>query len=793
MVRITVPDWIVHRADERSKRSTIYTLDVHPDGTRLATGGLDTKIRVWATAPIVKESTRSPRLLSTLARHTGAVLCLRWSHSGRFLASGSDDTVALIWDLDESGSGSGIAFGTSETNVEHWRPHRRLPGHDSDITDLSWSESDAYLATVGLDSLVILWSGDKFERVRTIRGHHGFVKGVSFDPIDQFLATGSDDRTVKIWRTSDWGLEASVKAPFKSSPSSTFFHRPSWTPDGAHLLAANAMNGPVFVASIVDRYTWASDMALVGHENAVTVVACSPRLFEGPNKTSISVLALGSQDQSVSVWMTGLARPLLVAKDLFERHVMDLAWSADGYTLYACSSDGSVAALSFDADDLAPTLPDSALFEARAAHGYTSGARRAATHVPLVRPALEMDAPPPPLVLKTSSQPTERLVQTITRDRNGKRRIRPTIVHESGTAPSIARTESPLTSEVSTPWAPSQPAIPLFRPGRATEPGAMPVQRHVTWTGRHVSVEARNEAAITELVYRAQGHVRWTDVLWSPVLSVTASPTWVAASLHDGTLVWYSSKGRRRATLAIDPCVCLASQENYLAVLTTRSSVAVWHVVQGQQHIPFTEAPHGDYASMYVHTNGVPVLIVKQPQAALALDTQKQAFVCIAQGTLARLSDAWDVRLRERSATPRDPVLQAECALSEALPPESTAAQAGATPQQRLAATLSHLDMRMSAAELLNSANEYRQALYALGRRLADEGLQSQAEDLVETLLGPVYYHPNMPVWTPQVLGMDKRELLLSLLAVLSQGRLAALANRVHEVLRAQRGTSTFE
>ena len=50
-----------------------------------------------------------------------------------------------------------------------------------------------------------------------------------------------------------------------------------------------------------------------------------------------------------------------------------------------------------------------------------------------------------------------------------------------------------------------------------------------------------------------------------------------------------------------------------------------------------------------------------------------------------------------------------------------------------------------------------------------------------------------MPVWTPQVLGMDKRELLLSLLAVLSQGRLAALANRVHEVLRAQRGTSTFE
>ncbi|WFD24487.1 HIR complex subunit [Malassezia equina] len=786
MVRITVPDWIVHRADERSKRSTIYTLDVHPDGTRLATGGLDTKIRVWATAPIAKESARSPRLLSTLARHTGAVLCLRWSHSGRFLASGSDDTVALIWDLDESGSGSGLAFGTSETNIEHWRPHRRLPGHESDVTDVAWSESDAYLATVGLDSLVILWSGDKFERVRTIRGHHGFVKGVSFDPIDQFLATSSDDRTVKIWRTSDWGLEASIKAPFKSSPSSTFFHRPSWTPDGAHLLAANAMNGPVFVASIVNRYTWASDLALVGHENAVTVAACSPRLFEDANKAPISVVALGSQDQSVSVWMTGLARPLLVAKDLFERHVMDLAWSADGYTLYACSSDGSVAVLSFDAEDLAPTLPDSVLMEARAAHGYTSGARRAATHAPLKRPALEMDAPPPPLVLKMSSQPTERLKQTITRDRNGKRRIRPTMVNEGSLAPSVAA-EPSATLDAMAPCVLSRPAVPLSRPVRASEPGAMPVQRRITWTGGQVTVEARNETDTTELAYLVQGQVRWTDMLASPVLSVTASSMWVAVSLHDGTLVWYSAKGRRRATMALDPCVCLASQGAYLSVLTTRSTVAVWHVVQGHQHIPFTEAPYGDIASMYVHTNGVPVLIAKQPQAALALDTQKRAFVCIAQAALARLSEAWDVRLRGRSASPRDPVLQAECALSEALPPEATASQTSATSQQRLSATLSHLDMRMAAAELLDSANEYRQALHALGRRLADEGLQIQAEDLVEMLLGPVYYQPAMPVWVPKILGMDKRELLVSLLALLSQGRLAALAQKVHEILRVQR------
>lgn len=39
------------------------------------------------------------------------------------------------------------------------------------------------------------------------------------------MATQSDDKTVKIWRTTDWGLEAEVTKPFEDSPGSTFFRR----------------------------------------------------------------------------------------------------------------------------------------------------------------------------------------------------------------------------------------------------------------------------------------------------------------------------------------------------------------------------------------------------------------------------------------------------------------------------------------------------------------------------------------------------------------------------------------
>lgn len=76
------------------KRTPIYSLHVHPDGSRLATGslgefthstvhtpilterGVDTNIRVWSTLPILRpdvEKTDTPKLLCTMSMHSGKV------------------------------------------------------------------------------------------------------------------------------------------------------------------------------------------------------------------------------------------------------------------------------------------------------------------------------------------------------------------------------------------------------------------------------------------------------------------------------------------------------------------------------------------------------------------------------------------------------------------------------------------------------------------------------------------------------------------------------------------------
>ena len=89
---------------ENAKRLSIFSVHVHPDNSRIATGGLDAKVRIWSTKPILnkasEDSGRPPKSLCTLSMHTGPVLVVRWAHSGRWLASGSDDAVIMIWDLD---------------------------------------------------------------------------------------------------------------------------------------------------------------------------------------------------------------------------------------------------------------------------------------------------------------------------------------------------------------------------------------------------------------------------------------------------------------------------------------------------------------------------------------------------------------------------------------------------------------------------------------------------------------------------------------------------------------------
>ncbi|KAF9103107.1 HIR complex subunit [Mortierella sp. AM989] len=379
-MHIIKPDWVCH-LDEKAKKAPIYSLHVHPDGTRLATGAQDAKVKIWNVDSMIDEDKdqdpEARRHLCTMSLHNGAVLCVKWSNGeGKYLATGSDDMIVMIWQLDRSSDAwGGSSFGNSDgPNIENWRGVKRLSGHESDVTDVAWSPENTYLASAGLDSKIIIWDGRTFDRVITLDQHQGFVKGLTWDPVGKYMASQSDDKSVRIWRITDWEAEVEITEPFAQSSGTTFFRRLSWSPDGGHIATANAFNGSIPVASVITRDNWKADISLVGHSAPVEVVAFNPLLFKYTESSGdigfTSICAVGSQDRGITVWRTHEPRPFVGVKELFDHSFLDLSWTPDGQSLFACSYDGTVAILLFQSENLGVAVPAEERHRLLAKYGY---------------------------------------------------------------------------------------------------------------------------------------------------------------------------------------------------------------------------------------------------------------------------------------------------------------------------------------------------------------------------------------------------------------------------------------
>lgn len=358
-MKIVKPGWVNHDG------KPIFSVDVHPDGSRFVTGGQGDdygKIVIWNMAPVRDEGQEKlssvPKILCQMDNHYACVNCVRWSYNGKFLASGGDDKLVMIWQTSRV-AGPSKAFGSSGSVVIHeqWRPVHTLRGHSGDVLDLNWSPQDVWLATCSVDNTIIIWNALNFpEQVATLKGHTGLVKGVTWDPVGKYIASQSDDRSLRVWRTMDWKEESVITEPFKETGGTTHSLRLNWSPDGHHIVSAHAMNNSGPTAQIIERQGFKATLDFVGHRKAITVVRFNPNMFTKAQKADksnpYSCCAVGSKDRSISIWLTCLKRPLVVMYDIFENSVLDLSWSRSGHELLVCSIDGSVGLLEFGPEEI---------------------------------------------------------------------------------------------------------------------------------------------------------------------------------------------------------------------------------------------------------------------------------------------------------------------------------------------------------------------------------------------------------------------------------------------------------
>lgn len=348
-VHLTKPEWVTH-AESEAEPVAIFSVDVHPDGTRFATAGNDVSIKLWSLKPCVDEEAEAdaaaPKLLATLAGHSGAVNCVRWSADGKWLASCSDDHMVMLWRKAAAGERLGaMPFGSAKTvAVERWRSAQTLHGHSGDVVGVAWSPCSGKLASVSLDNSVRVWdvsgagSGAATQpAVAVLSGHHGMAKGVAWDPIGRYVVSQGDDRAVIFWETREWSEAGRCEKPFERSSQKTLFRRLGWSPDGQYLACPHAYKKPAHLGIVLKRPAAAGEPIVdecdfVGHSSPVVCTQFNGRVFKRPaaaaggKETIVTCCALGSQDCNLSVWLTSSPRPLVVVRKMFEQDVLDISW-----------------------------------------------------------------------------------------------------------------------------------------------------------------------------------------------------------------------------------------------------------------------------------------------------------------------------------------------------------------------------------------------------------------------------------------------------------------------------------
>ena len=170
-MRLLKPGWVTQ--DDHP----IFSIDIHPAGGKFATGGQGDdcgRVTVWNLAPIVNPKLQKdpnvPKMLCQMDNHLACVNCVRWSNSGKFLASAGDDQRIILWTYKGRWDGP---------YRETYKVAHTLRLHDGDILDVSWSPGDVWLATASVDNTVIIWDVEKLpSTVAILKGHSGHVKGL---------------------------------------------------------------------------------------------------------------------------------------------------------------------------------------------------------------------------------------------------------------------------------------------------------------------------------------------------------------------------------------------------------------------------------------------------------------------------------------------------------------------------------------------------------------------------------------------------------------------------------------
>jgi U3 small nucleolar RNA-associated protein 13 len=265
--------------------ATVLCVDASPCGRYVASCGKDKTMRLWQVD--------GKRCVAIATGHTEAIGACGLSQKasrynvggkaaknsgGAFAVTASLDRTLKRWNLpgaDEIDNASDVAIElVAATSVR---------GHEKDINIVTIAPNDSIIATGSQDKTVKLWKSTDLSLQATLQGHRRGVWDCQFSPIDRVLATSSGDKSIKLWSLGDYSCVRTFQGHVSSALRVRFLN------GGLQLVSAGA-DGLIKLWTI---RTNECESTLDGHSDKVWALDLSP-----DGKTIVS----GGADSKILVW-----------------------------------------------------------------------------------------------------------------------------------------------------------------------------------------------------------------------------------------------------------------------------------------------------------------------------------------------------------------------------------------------------------------------------------------------------------------------------------------------------------
>lgn len=208
--------------------SDVWAVKFSPDGNYLASGSVDSTVKVW--------SKNKGDLVNILKQPSG-VTYLDFSKDGNYLATSAYDGIIRLWKSHEyklikefighegtawtvavSPDNKTIASGGEDTIIKLWNLEsgkliKNLSGHKLNVWDIKFNPDGSLLASGSFDNSIKIWDTKEGKLIKTIYEHSEAVVALAFSKDGKKLCSVGDDKTIKLWNTDDWSLINSIEVP----------------------------------------------------------------------------------------------------------------------------------------------------------------------------------------------------------------------------------------------------------------------------------------------------------------------------------------------------------------------------------------------------------------------------------------------------------------------------------------------------------------------------------------------------------------------------------------------------